>query len=66
MHITSARTAVTALAMITILAAAEKRRGFITESAASKLSGDGSVGPLKGSLAFTGGTSPQNVETTRQ
>ena len=65
MHITLARTAVTALAIATILAAAEKPRVFITESAASKLSGNGSVGQLKGSLAFTGGTSPQNVEVIK-
>ena len=65
MHIALARTAVTALAVAAILAAAEKPRVFITESAASKLSGNGSVGQLKGSLAFTGGTSPQNVEVMK-
>ncbi|HEY3456123.1 MAG TPA: hypothetical protein VGK64_16210 [Bryobacteraceae bacterium] len=65
MHITLARTAVTALVMAAVLAAAEKPRVFITESAASKLSGNGSVGQLKGSLAFTGGTSPQNVEVMK-
>ena len=65
MYITLARAAVTALAMAAILAAAGKPRVFVTESAASKLSGNGSVGQLKGSLAFTGGTSPQNFEVIK-
>ena len=65
MHITLARTAVPALVMAAVLAAAEKPRVFITESAAPKLSGNGSVGQLKGSLAFTGGTSPENVEVMK-
>lgn len=63
-HLTLARTAVTALAVATILAAAEKPRVFITESPTPQISGDG-VGQLKGSLAFEGGTSPQNVEVMK-
>lgn len=65
MRITLARTAVPALAMAAILAAAGKPRVFITESAAPQISGDGSVGQLKGSLAFTGGTSPQNADVIK-
>lgn len=40
---------------------ADKPRVFITESTSARLSGDASAGEVKGSLAFTGGTSPQNV-----
>lgn len=46
-------------------AAAAKPRVFITESASPQLSGDGSVADAKGSLTFTGGTSPQNVEVMK-
>lgn len=45
--------------------AAEKPRVFITESGATQLTGDAAVGPAKGSLSFTGGTSPQNVEVMK-
>ena len=38
---------------------------FITETTAAQAAGDASVGDAKGSLAFTGGTSPQNVEVMR-
>jgi hypothetical protein len=65
MHITLARTIITALAMSTILTAADKPRVFITESPAPQISGGGSVGQVKGSLSFTGGTSPQNVEVMK-
>lgn len=44
---------------------AQKPRVFITESASSQASGDAMVGNAKGSLAFTGGTSPQNVEVMK-
>jgi hypothetical protein len=48
-----------------LAAAAEKPRVFITESASPQLSGDASVADVKGSLAFTGGTSPQSVEVMK-
>jgi hypothetical protein len=41
---------------------ASKTRIFVTESTAPQASGDAAVADAKGSLAFTGGTSPQNVE----
>ncbi len=47
------------------LAAAEKPRVFITESTALQVSGDASVAEMKGSLALTGGASPQNVEVMK-
>ena len=59
------RTALLAMAMATILGAAAKPRVFITESPAPQVTGNGSVGEVKGSLAFTGGTSPQNVEVMK-
>jgi hypothetical protein len=62
---TLVRMTVTALAMSTILAAAAKPRVFITESSSPQASGDGSVGEVRGSVAFTGGTSPQNVEVMK-
>ena len=45
--------------------AAPKPRVFITESIAAQASGNAAVGDAKGTLAFTGGTSPQNVETMK-
>lgn len=55
----------TVLALPAVLAAAAKPRIFITESTSARVSGDASVGQVKGSLAFTGGTSPQNVEVMK-
>ena len=55
----------TVLALPAILAAADKPRVFITESSSAQLSGDASVGQAEGSLSFTGGTSPQNVEVMK-
>ena len=65
MFIKLACTALLSLAASLTLTAAEKPRVFITESPSPHVSGDGSVGDLKGSLAFTGGTSPQNVEVMK-
>lgn len=45
--------------------AAEKPRVFITESTAVQASGDAAIADIKGSVAFTGGTSPQNVEVIK-
>lgn len=45
--------------------AAERPRVFITESMAVQVSGDAAVADAKGSLALTGGTSPQNVEVIK-
>jgi hypothetical protein len=42
-----------------------KPRIFITETTAPQASGDAAVGDAKGSLAFVGGNSPQNVEVIR-
>ena len=46
-------------------APAAKPRIFISETTAPQAIADGSVGEAKGSLAFTGGNSPQNVEVMR-
>ena len=45
--------------------AAEKPRVFITESTAVQVSGNATVADVNGSLALTGGTSPQNVEVMK-
>lgn len=42
-----------------------KPRVFITETTAAQASGDAVVGDAKGSLAFTGGNSPQSVEVMK-
>jgi hypothetical protein len=57
----------TCLALLTIsgMIAAEKPRVFITESTAVQVSGDAAIADVKGSLALTGGTSPQNVEVMK-
>jgi hypothetical protein len=60
--------ACSALLLIGISALAgtpQKPRVFITESASPQAAGDATVGDSKGSLAFTGGTSPQNVEVMK-
>jgi hypothetical protein len=46
-------------------ASTPKPRIFITETTAAQASGDAAVGDAKGSLAFTGGNSPQNVEVMK-
>ena len=53
------------LAIATFGAAAEKPRVFVTESQAVQASGNASVGDVKGALALTGGTSPENVEVMK-
>jgi hypothetical protein len=62
---TLVRMTLTALAISTILTAGSRPRVFITESPAAQVSGDGSVGEVRGSVAFMGGTSPQNVEVMK-
>ncbi len=62
---TLVRMTVTTLAMSTILAAATRPRVFITESPSAQVSGDGSVGEVRGSVAFTSGTNPQNIEVMK-
>jgi hypothetical protein len=42
-----------------------KPRIFITETTAAQAAADATVGDAKGSLALTGGSSPQNVEVIR-
>jgi hypothetical protein len=49
-------------AALAFAAPAAKPRVFITETTAAQLSGNAAAGDAKGSLAFAGGTSPQNVE----
>lgn len=53
------------IAIAALAASAQKPCVFITESAAPQVSGDATVGDVKGSLAFTGGTSPQNIEVMK-
>jgi hypothetical protein len=52
-------------ALSTWAGTAPKPRVFITESASLQASGGAAVGDVKGSLAFTGGTSPQSVEVMK-
>ena len=52
-----------ALAASLTAAAADKPRVFVTESGAIQLAGK--AGDTKGSLALTGGATPQNVEVMR-
>jgi hypothetical protein len=65
------KTALACSAVLTVLATGiwaapvEKPRIYITETTAPQASGDASVGDAKGSLAFTGGNSPQTVEVMR-
>jgi hypothetical protein len=53
------------IALSALAAPAQKPRVFITESGAAQASGDAAVGNAKGSLAFTGGESPQSVEVMK-
>ena len=53
------------IAMFSLAAPAPKPRVFITESGAAQASGDAAVGNAKGSLAFSGGESPQSVEVMK-
>ena len=48
-----------------VLAADSKPRIFVTETTAPLATGDAAVGDAKGSLAVSGGSSPQNVEVMR-
>ncbi|MBV9303915.1 MAG: hypothetical protein JOY62_14610 [Acidobacteriaceae bacterium] len=61
----SACSAVLIIAMSVCATPAQKTRVFVTETNAPQASGDASVGDAKGSLVFTGGTSPQNVEVMK-
>lgn len=53
------------MGMSAFAAPAQKPRVFITESGSAQASGDAAVGNAKGSLAFTGGESPQSVEVMK-
>lgn len=57
--------AVVAIVLTASASATAKTRIFITETTAPQASGDAAVGDAKGSLALTGGSSPQNVEVIR-
>jgi hypothetical protein len=54
-----------ALATCLLAAPTSKPRIFITETTTPYASADAAVGDVKGSLAFTGGTSPQNIAVMR-
>jgi hypothetical protein len=53
---------VTVLALLATAAAAEKPRVFITESQAAQVIGGAAVGEATGTLSFSGGNSPSNVD----
>ncbi len=53
------------LATCLLSAPPSKPHIFITETTAPQASGDTAVGDAKGSLALTGGSSPQNIEVIR-
>jgi hypothetical protein len=55
----------TALTIWPGAARADKPRVFITESQSAQLTGDAAAGDVKGSLSFTGGTSPNNIEVMK-
>lgn len=57
--------ALLAIAIPALGGPSQKPRIFVTESATPQASGDAAVGDAKGSLAFTGGTSPQNTDVIR-
>ena len=65
MKVTLFCTALLVPALAVTVAAAQKMHIFVTESTAAQASGDAVVGDTKESLAFTGGTSPQNVEVMK-
>ncbi|HSU57681.1 MAG TPA: hypothetical protein VLI55_00090 [Bryobacteraceae bacterium] len=65
MKVKLACAAVVLIAVSVLGAPVQKLRVFVTESTASQASGDAAVGDVKGSLAFTGGTSPQTVEVMK-
>jgi hypothetical protein len=52
-------------AFLALTAPSQKPRVLITETTATQASGDATVGAAKGSLTFTGGTSPQSVEVMK-
>ena len=58
-------TALFTLALSFTAAAADKPRIFLTESGAAQLSGGTTIGDTKGTLSFSGGTSPQSVEAMK-
>ncbi len=60
-----ASSALFAIALPSLGGPANKPRVFITESTSPQISGDATVGDAKGALAFTGGTSPQNIEVMK-
>ena len=57
--------AVLTFAISALAGSVQKPRVFVTETTAPQVSGDAALGDAKGSLAFTGGTSPQNVEVMK-
>lgn len=54
-----------ALSVSLVATAADKPRVYVTESQTAQIAGDAAAGEMKGSLRFSGGTSPQNVEVIR-
>jgi hypothetical protein len=54
--------AAAAIAFSVLAGAVPKSRVFLTETTAAQGSAGGSVGDAQGSIAFSGGTSPQSIE----
>jgi hypothetical protein len=65
MKTSKVRTFLCAIAICSGAEAGDKPRVFITESGSLQLSGDASIGNVKGSLFVVGGTSPQIVEVLK-
>jgi hypothetical protein len=54
-----------AIAGMSIAAAADKPRIFITESQTLQVSGDATAGDVKGALSLIGGSSPQSLDVIK-
>jgi hypothetical protein len=59
------KTAIGFVLFTALAVAAERPRVFVTESRATQVTGDASVGDMKGALSLTGGTSPESVEVMK-
>jgi hypothetical protein len=53
------------LMLLVPAAAVERPRVFITESQAAQVTGEAAVGQATGTLSFSGGTSPSNVQVMK-
>ena len=59
------RLALASVFALAMVAGADKPRIYVTESGATVLNGEAATTDTKGSLSFSGGTSPQNVEVMK-